>query len=83
MATEKRNVISITGVMIQDKNTAGYTAYFAEFPEVIAQGGNADEVKSNLFDALQSVLSFRREEMEDENEGDEGVYTESFELSVN
>ncbi len=70
--------ISITGVMIQDPVTDGITAYFAEFPEVIAQGVNKVEAKNNLMEALKLMLEFKKSEMEDDEDGN--VTTESFNL---
>lgn len=73
--------ISITGVLIQDEATGGYTSYFAEFPEVIAEGDNRDAAVNNLFDALLIMLQYRKSESHEEMvEGK--VLTESFQLSV-
>jgi predicted RNase H-like HicB family nuclease len=83
MKDPKGSTISITGVLIEDPETKGYTAYFAELPEVIAQGSNKEEAKANLFDALKTILDFKREEMHDEDQEDDGIITtESFNLAV-
>jgi predicted RNase H-like HicB family nuclease len=54
--------VNITGVLVQDEKTGGFTSYFAELPEVIAEGDTEDEAIKHLFEALQSVLEFRKEE---------------------
>lgn len=58
--------ISITGVMIQDSKNKGWTAYFAEFPEVIAEGDTEEEAQKNLFEALQIVFETKKSEAETE-----------------
>lgn len=78
----KENAISITGVMIEDPSTKGYTAYFAEFPEIIAQGENIESAKDNLFSALKSMLDFKREEMKEEEDCDDNIITQSYALTV-
>jgi predicted RNase H-like HicB family nuclease len=75
---ESPQTISITGVMIEDASTGGFTAYFAEFPEVIAQGSNKEVAKQNLMRALKDMLEFKKSEIEDEDE--DGVTTEPFNL---
>lgn len=74
--------VSITGVLIQDPKTKGFTAYFAEMPDVIAEGKNEDEATKNLFEAFQSVLDFRKEESQEEEE-DGNIFTRSFNLAIN
>jgi predicted RNase H-like HicB family nuclease len=34
--------------------------FFDEFPEITAEGENADEAKANLLEALKEVLEYRR-----------------------
>jgi len=35
------------------------TAYFDEFPDIIAEGENEEEAKENLLEALSEVLQYR------------------------
>lgn len=63
----KKDVPTITGILIQDPEDNGYTAYFAEFPEVIAEGDSENEAKKNLFDALKIMLEVRRSEMSNDS----------------
>lgn len=74
--------LSITGVVIQDPGGNGYTAYFAEFPEVIAQGDTEDEAIINAFDALKVIFDFRKEEYENEPEINAGITRKSFDLEL-
>ena len=54
--------ISITGILIQDPIDNGYTAYFAEFPEVVAEGDSEMEAKQNLHNALKIMFELRKQE---------------------
>jgi len=78
----EKNTVSITGVLIQDPASKAYTAYFAEMPDVIAEGRNEEEATKNLFEAFQSVLDFRKEESHEEEE-DGNIFTRSFNLALN
>jgi len=81
MTDQKQPTLSITGVMIQDPDSHGYTAYFAEFPEVIAQGTDLENAKSNLLLAFKSMIEFKSEEAQDEFEDDDSIITQSYPLS--
>ena len=59
MITEGK--LSLHGVVIQSQQS-GFTGYFTEFPEAIAEGETEEEVKKNLFEALMEVLSYKREQ---------------------
>ncbi len=51
--------ISLNAIMIQDKNDNGFTAYFKQFPNIIAEGENEKDVLRNLFDALHDVFKYK------------------------
>ncbi len=75
--------LTLTGIMISDTENKGITAYFAEFPEVIAQGNSTQEAKANLLDAFRFMLEFKQSEIEDDEEnGDFNITKESFNLSI-
>lgn len=59
----KKDAPTITGILIEDPDDKGFTAYFAEFPEVVAEGNSEQEAKKNLFEALKTMLEIRRSEM--------------------
>ncbi len=74
----------LTGILIKDPSDNGYTAFFAELPEVIAEGDTREKARENLITNLKCVLDYRREESEsnystmDKN----GYHTESFQLEL-
>ena len=74
-------IISLTGVLIPDQKTNGFTVYLAEFPEVIAQGSNKEEAKRNLLDAFNSILEFKKSEQEDDDEI-EDAFTEQLNFTL-
>jgi len=74
-------IISLTGVLIPDQKTNGFTVYLAEFPEVIAQGANKEEAKRNLLDAFSSILEFKKGEQEEE-EGIDNAFTEQLNFTL-
>jgi predicted RNase H-like HicB family nuclease len=74
--------ITLTGVVVQDQSTKGFTAYMLELPEVIAEGNTEQEVEEALFDNLKTVLEFRREDFENEIKGKDNYSTKSFELEL-
>ena len=75
--------LSITGILIQDKEDKGYTAYFAEFPEVIAEGKDEKEAQENLFEALSFMLEVKKQEMSKEKNYDEKTsIIKSFDLEL-
>ena len=40
----------------------GYTCHFEELPEIFSEGENVDEARSNLWDALEQIMAYHREE---------------------
>lgn len=75
--------ISLTAIFVQDPTDKGYTGYFAEMPEVIAEGETEEEVQSNLFEALNIMLKFKKEEPDSYNAiAGVGVIERTFELEV-
>jgi predicted RNase H-like HicB family nuclease len=62
----KKQTINLTGILIKDSNDRGFTAYFAEFPEAIADGKTENEAESNLIDAFKIMLETRKHENSEE-----------------
>lgn len=56
MENNKNDLPTITGILIQDPDDNGYTAYFAEFPEVIAEGKDETEAKKTFLRHLKPCL---------------------------
>ena len=55
------NHLQLTAIFIESQD-GGFTGYFAEIPEAIAEGESEKEVESNLLDSLKTILEIRREE---------------------
>ena len=72
----KDGTLKLHGVIIESLK-GGFTGYFSEFPDAIAEGETEEEVQKNLFHALQEVISYRRENSFVEKKG-----SSSFELSL-
>lgn len=49
-----------TILLIQDPIDNGYTAFFAEFPNIVVEGTSKDEAKKKLFEVAESVFEFKR-----------------------
>ena len=78
----QQNKISLTAIFVEEKN--GYTAFFAQFPNIIAEGDNKDEATENLFKLIGNVFDhLKREELKatETGAGKMNVTTESFELA--
>lgn len=59
----------------------GFTGYFSEFPEAIAEGETEKEVETNLFEALKLIFEYRREQsIEEVQEGTSS--TTEYELEI-
>jgi predicted RNase H-like HicB family nuclease len=40
----------------------GFTSHFEEWPEIFSEGETVDDARSNLWDALEQVMAYHREE---------------------
>lgn len=65
---EKIFDFSLTAIMVQDPKIGGYSGYFKQFPNIIAEGETDEELLNNLMYALSIV-------MEDKN-NDENLQTD-------
>lgn len=81
MHTDNKPTVSLTGILIEDKQSGGFTAFFAEFPEAVAEGANEVEVQKNLFEALTNVLEVKKDEYPEELNGYK-FKTKSFNLEL-
>ena len=57
--------MDLTAIFVQDKS-GGFSSFFAEFPEAIAQGSSKEEALSNLKDIFSLMLNDKKQEMESE-----------------
>jgi len=60
--------MKITAI-IEKSEDGWFVGQMEEFPSVISQGKSIDELKANLLDALDLLMSVNRETVEKENEG--------------
>ena len=82
MKTSKNKLeISLTAILVQDKSK-GYTAFFAELPNIIAEGDNEKEATVNLFHLVQNVFSHNKEQEVDQISSLNSVHTQSYNLSA-
>lgn len=65
MKTQEKQKMSLTALFIEDPED-GFTGFFKEFPNAVAEGDSEEEVKTNLFKALSNMLRFNREDVESE-----------------
>lgn len=78
----KRVTFNLTGILIKDKGERGFTAYFAEFPEAIADGDTVNEAQQNLLDSFKLMLDTRRLESYNEDKLVGGIIQQNFEFEL-
>lgn len=61
MSTSEKEIFSLTGIIIETESKR-YTAFFEEFPEVLAEGDTEEEVKMNLLNAVKTVLEYKKKQ---------------------
>jgi predicted RNase H-like HicB family nuclease len=71
--------LSLTGIFVQDKLDNGFTAFFAEFPEAVAEGDDQKEAEQNLFNSLITILDVKKEQQQFVGNG---YTTKSFDLEI-
>lgn len=49
----------ITGIFVQDPTDLGYTGFFKEIPEAVAEGDSMEEAVNNLLSTLPLVLEIK------------------------
>lgn len=54
--------IPLKAILIGDKNSGGFSAFFAQFPEAMAQGSNQDEAMKNLVEIFTVMLLDKSQE---------------------
>lgn len=83
MNMNMKTTITLSAILIKDKENKGFTSYIAEMPEVIAEGINEEEAQHNLMSALEIVLDVKREEiLRNVRPDDENMTVKSFELQT-
>lgn len=54
--------ISLTAILVRDHKTGGYTSFFAQFPNIIAEGDNEEQAEENLFRLVKTVFEHQKKE---------------------
>ncbi len=54
------NNFQLTGIFVQDPIDKGFTAFFAQLPNIIAEGDNEEEATRNLIQTVQSVFEHQQ-----------------------
>lgn len=61
MGTTKKSLFNLTAIFHEDEKGRGFTAYFREFPNVIAVGQNEKDATTRLVELLQLALKDQAE----------------------
>jgi len=59
MKTAQLFKLPLTAIMVKDPNIGGFTAFFKQFPEIIAEGDTDGEALQNLMNAVYDVFEYR------------------------
>ena len=54
------NNIELTGVFVQDTKSLGFTAFFAQLPNIIAEGESETEAAQNLINTVRAVFEHQK-----------------------
>jgi len=57
----EQHKLKLTAVF-EPEAEGGFTCRFEELPEIFSEGQTVDEARVNLWDALEQVMSYHREE---------------------
>lgn len=74
----KAQNFQLTGIFVQDPIDKGFTAFFAQLPNIIAEGDTEEEATKNLIQTVQTVFEHQQ------NNGfhQPNVRTKQFNLSI-
>lgn len=50
--------LSFDAILVQDRNS-GFTAYFKQFPNIVAEGDTENDALTNLMNALHDVFQYK------------------------
>ena len=57
----EQHKLKLTAVF-EPATEGGFTCHFEELPEIFSEGETMDEARANLWDALEQVMTYHREE---------------------
>jgi predicted RNase H-like HicB family nuclease len=61
----QQQTISLTSIFVQDPKSKGFTVFFKQFPEVLAEGKDEDEALRNLINILQDSWQYKASHCEE------------------
>lgn len=79
MDTEK---IQVTCVFVQDPSN-GYTAFFSQLPNIIAEGDTQEEATKNLIETVKVVFKHQNEaELQNKYASNPNITTKPFNINL-
>ncbi|HRN73055.1 MAG TPA: hypothetical protein PLM81_08000 [Ginsengibacter sp.] len=78
MTTEK---FQLTGIFVQDPDSKGFTAFFAQLPNIIAEGDTEEDATINLIHTVQAVFEHQKDVQVKSFTPDKNIITKPFNLS--
>jgi predicted RNase H-like HicB family nuclease len=57
-----KTTFNLTAILVQDKESKGFTGFFAQFPNIVAEGDTEDQAMQNLMELVQVVFEHQKEE---------------------
>ncbi len=81
---ESNNKFNLTGIFVEDPKSKGVTAFFAQFPNIIAEGDTEEDAAQNLLHLLKVSFEHQKNaELQNNHAENYGtVTTKSFEFSM-
>lgn len=58
-----KTTFELTIILVPDKKSGHFSAFFAQFPEAIASGKNEHEAQLNLFDIFKVMLEDKKQDI--------------------
>jgi hypothetical protein len=53
--------LPLTVIMVEDPKIGGYTAFFKQFPNIVAEGDSDKSAMNNLMNAVHDVFTYQGE----------------------
>lgn len=60
--------LTLTAVLVKDPTDNGYTSYFAQFPNIIAEGDDEDSAIDNLLSLSKAAFADYQKDLSQEKE---------------
>jgi hypothetical protein len=73
---------SLKVIMVEDPKIGGYTAFFKQFPDIIAEGCSEDEVMNNLMNTVHDVFDYQSQIVSNQNNSCLNVIEKSIDFQV-